>query len=326
MVYRILGHEKNEALLARALTNGKIFPTWIFHGPPGIGKSGIAFKFAKCLLVGTERTKETLDVAPDNPVHGLVDQRIHPDFFLLEQTNGSVSIDDTRKLLMKIRKTPALSGWRVVILENSSGLNKNICNSLLKMLEEPPANTAIIMICNQLGTIPRTLLSRASLLCFHPLREPLVKQILEEKQIKNPSELARLAEGSVGYALRLNENDGISIYNNILNGFSMRDNNSHSKTLKWIIENNVHNHFEIIKMSLLRILKIYIDALVGIAEESVQEEAQILRPLVEQRRAFPDLEIKKVQEIIDMIYRCEPLMLDKNAVIVCVFGKFFGEI
>jgi DNA polymerase III delta prime subunit len=321
-IHSILGHEKEEAMLARTVASDRIFPTWIFYGPLGVGKASIANKFAKCLLSCTVSENGTLDINPENPIHKLVDLRTHPDFFVLEQRGESISIDETRKLLSRVRKSPALSRRRVMILENISNLNKNIHNSLLKMLEEPPKDTVVIMICNHIGAVPKTLLSRAVKVYFRPLSESMVKQILDDRNLEDSEILARLSEGSVGYALHLNDNNGIEIYNNILKGF-FSDGNLYQKTLKWIIDNNLCNNFEIIKTSILRILKIYTDMLSDAANENFREEIEILKPMVDAKRSYPDREIKKIQEIISMIGMCNSMILDKNAVVVNVFERFF---
>jgi DNA polymerase III delta prime subunit len=319
----ILGHEKEEAILARALSSGRVFPVWIFYGPSGIGKACIAMKFAECLLAGAVPNGNTLDT-DDEKIHKLADMRIHPDFFVLEQTDESISVDDTRKLFAKIRKSPSVSQRRVVLLENSSDLNKNIYNSLLKILEEPPRDTVIIMICDHLGAIPKTLLSRAAKIFFRPPGEALVKQILDDMNVPNSLRLAQLSGGSVGYALRLAKNNGIEIYDNILKGF-YPDGSAYQKTLKFIIENNLCENFDIIKFSILKILKTYVDMLGGIDEEDSSEEIKILKPIVDACREYPVSEIKKVQEIIHMIELCDPAILDRNAVIVDVFEHFFGN-
>ncbi|MDR0678010.1 MAG: AAA family ATPase, partial [Holosporaceae bacterium] len=274
----VLGHEKEKSMLYEAIIHNKVFPTWIFHGPFGVGKASIANEFAKCLLAGITPQSSTLDIPRENPIHKMVDLRIHPDFFVLEQSNESISIDDVRKLLLKIRKSPSMSQRRVLILENSSNLNRNIHNSLLKILEEPPKNTVIIMICNNIGIIPKTLLSRTAKIHFGSLNKSLVKQILDNMGIANSKDLSRLSEGSVGYALRLNNSNGIEIYNNILNGFSFGG-NSYKKTLKWIIDNKLcDDNFEIIKTSILRILKTYTEILSNIMDENHEEEIKTLEP------------------------------------------------
>ncbi|MDR2645736.1 MAG: hypothetical protein LBC04_00950 [Holosporaceae bacterium] len=317
----IVGRAQEEAQLARALIHNKIFPTWIFHGISGIGKARVAVKFAKHLLADVVPAKESLGGGLD--VHKLVDSRTHPDFFMWEQTPEPATIEDARALFLRVRKTPALSKRRVVIWENASDLNKNIYNSLLKILEEPPVHTVIILICNGIGAIPQTLLSRAAKIYFSPLEESAVKLILDNMNVKNSERLAQLAEGSAGYAWQLYENNGIEIYANILSAFSSGG-DIYPKTLKWIIDNNLCDNFKIIKTSILRILKIYTNLLGGIVNDKYLEEIKVLAPTVAKKK-YPEREIRKIQDIVLMLNLSETLSLDKNAAIVNVFERFFKD-
>jgi DNA polymerase-3 subunit delta' len=233
-----VGRAREEAQLARALIRNKIFPTWIFHGISGIGKAHVAVKFAKHLLADVIPMEESLGGGLNDITHSLVDSHTHPDFFMQEQTSEPATIEDARALFLRVRKTPALSKRRVVIWENASDLNKSIYNSLLKILEEPPAHTVIILICNGIGTIPQTLLSRAAKIYFPPLEESAIKLILDDMNVKNSERLAQLADGSAGYAWQLHANNGIEVYDNILNAFSSGG-DIYPKTLKCIIDNNL---------------------------------------------------------------------------------------
>ncbi|MDR0753232.1 MAG: hypothetical protein LBE95_01000 [Holosporaceae bacterium] len=320
---KLVKRSQEEAQLARALIHNKIFPTWIFYGISGVGKARVAVKFAKYLLAGTVPTEESLDGELDDTTHKLVDLRTHPDFFMMEQMSEPYTIEDARALFLRIWKTPALSKWRVVIWENASDLNKNIYNSLLKMLEEPPTRTVIILICNSIGAIPQTLLSRAAKIYFSPLEESTIKLILDNMNVKNSERLAQLAEGSAGYAQQLYENNGIEIYDNILKAFSSGG-NIYPKILKWIIDNNLCDNFQIIKTSILRILKIYANLLGGIVDDKYLEEIKILTPTVA-KKTHPELEIGRIQEIILMLNLSETLSLDKNAAVVNVFERFFKD-
>jgi DNA polymerase-3 subunit delta' len=313
---RILGHEKAESVLVHAIKSGRIFPTWIFHGQFGVGKSSMAYRFAKRLLSNAEITSDSLNIPENDPVHKLVSLRTHPDLITLEQKD-SVSIDETRNLLTKIWMKSSLSQWRVVILENASNLNKNIYNSLLKVLEEPPQVTVIILICTHLGTLPKTLLSRAAMLKFEPLEISTVTQVLQEMQIGNAENLAQLSGGSIGYALHLYQNNGIEIYDKLLQAFSS---DSHSNILKYLVDNKTD--FTIAKEGILRILQIYMDLLTGI-EETNSKEREVLRPKIA-RVTNIDAEMEKLSEIVRMLCKCETMMLDKSAVLLYVFEKFFN--
>lgn len=305
---KILGHEKIEQELAHAIVSEKIFPTWIFCGPFGVGKASVAKKFAKCLLSGFVPSNNSLDIPEDNGIHHLIDSRTHPDFFILEQSDESISINETRELMQKIRKTPTMSKWRVVIIENASNLNKNIYNSMLKILEEPPKNTAIIMICQNTGRIPRTLLSRACKIHFNPLKDNQVESVLKNMGINEAEELAKIANGSVGYAIYLKEHNGIEIFNALLKTFRSGD----KKSLQYIIDSEANNNFRIIKESLLKIFHMYIEQLDGIADHGFKQTNNSV-----------EKEVKKIVEIISMINKSDVLMLDKQAVVAYAFEKFF---
>ena len=323
----IIGHEKIENELARSIISGKVFPTWVFSGPFGVGKAGIAKKFAKCLLSGFKPQLNNLNLSPsplyipeDDPIHRLVDLRTHPDLFILEQTEESISINATRELMQKIRKKPTMSEWRVVIIENASNLNKNIYNSMLKILEEPPKNTVIIMICQNTGNIPKTLLSRASKVVFNPLKDHQVETVLRKMQVIPESEVTKIAaisNGSVGYALYLSKHNGLEIFEKLEKAFYEND----KKSIQYLIDSNLANNFRIIKESLFKIFQTYIREISGINnnKSSNTEENTFRIP----KNIDAEKEIKKIFEIIAIINRTESLMLDKTVVLAYAFEKFF---
>lgn len=307
---KILGHEEIEKKLSTSIISGKIFPTWIFYGPYGVGKSSVAKNFAKLLLSDNE---------PNERINKLVDSRTHPDFFILEQRNDNVSIDEIRELMGKIRKKPSLSKRRVVLIENASYFNKNIYNAMLKILEEPPADTVIILICQNLGYIPRTLLSRAAKVHFNSLNDSEVEEVLRQNGIKNTKALTKFANGSPGYAMYLHEHDGIEIFNTILSIFESYENRK--RKIEQLINDN--DTFKMIKDMFIKLLSLYIETIVGnIDEVKYTSEAEVFRKIIAKRHPNIDIETKKVLDIISLLNKAESLTLDKSAVIMCAFEKF----
>ena len=320
-----LGHEEAENALAQAIHLGKVFPTWIFCGPFGVGKSTLAHRFAKCLLSETIPTGGRLECTNEKVSH-MVDLRIHPDFFVLEQREENVSIDETRELVAKILKTPSMSKWRVMILENASNLNKNICNSLLKILEEPPKNSVVMLICENISLLPRTLVSRSSVLNIGALKTEQVAEILKLKGVENSEQLAMLSNGSVGYALYFLENNGMEIYEKLLEAFDFSEGQAnYRKSLNFLMDNDYIGNFRIFRESLVRILKIYADLLNGVAENCSNRECEILMSNIRGKNLNTDRELKKILGIIHMIGKGETMMLDKKSVLLYVFEKFFEE-
>jgi hypothetical protein len=323
----IVGHERAERFLAHAIRSEKIFPAWIFCGPFGVGKSSLAHMFAKCLLAGRVPENDSVNIIEaEDQINRLVDMRTHPDFFVIEQSDNPVSIDDTRNLLQKIHKMPTLSRWRVVIIENASNLNKNIYNSLLKILEEPPKNTAIIMVCQNTGLIPKTLLSRSVKIDFNPLELNTVQRVLDDIGFENSQKFAKLSNGSIGYAIYLKNHNGIEIYDLLLRAFEyFNDGVNQRKNLQRIIDKYIGENFLIVKESLLKILKLYVETLTGtIDQDKYSDEVAVFGGFIGSQKINIDDEIRKTLEIISIINKTEALMLDKSAVLVYVYEKFFN--
>lgn len=309
---KIVGHRKQTELIAKSINSDKVFPVWIFWGTDGIGKTSVAYKFAKCLLADLNSVNESLDIPDDCKIHNLVDNKTHPDFFVLD--SSSPSIDEVRTLMGKVRKTPSLSKRRVVIIQNTDKLNKNIYNSLLKILEEPPRDTVFILICSNIGSLPITLLSRAIKLKFNPLSTSEMKLALNLFDIENAEILSSIADGSVGDALYLHENDGVNLYQHLLKAFSSDYETSH-KTAAYIIENKLSDNFRLIKQLIIRVLKEYIDTITEIKINNYFSQSI--------GKVSIDHETEKVLQIISNLNRGENLMLDKNGMIAEVFETFY---
>ncbi|MDR3155530.1 MAG: NACHT domain-containing protein [Holosporaceae bacterium] len=307
---RVLGHKKIESILANAIRSKRVFPTWIFSGPPGVGKSMMADKFARCLLSDTIPSGNFLDVPLQHPVHRLVDMRTHPDLFVLEnQADTVASIDDTRQLMAKFRKKPTLSRWRVVLLKGAENLNKNIHNSLLKILEEPPANSVIIMTCSHVGSMPKTLLSRSARINFRPLETELVQSYLEKIGTPNPGKLAKLSGGSIGYALQLQHNDGTAVREMLEHIFqSDQLDDVTCKNIGHLMDTYAATHFSIIKESILQIMGSYVSMLVDKTPAST----------------VLDIKILKIMDIISMLNKEQRFMLDRDVVLAYIFERFFS--
>lgn len=299
-------------VIARSMNSEKVFPVWMFWGTDGIGKTSVAYKFAKCLLSDLNSVNETLDIPDDSKIHNLVDNRTHPDFFV--QDSASPSIDEVRILMGKVRKTPSMSKRRVVIIQDADKLNKNIYNSLLKILEEPPRDTVFILICSNIGSLPITLLSRAIKLKFNPLSTSEMTLALSLFDVENADILAAISDGSIGDALYLYENNGVDLYQYLLKAFSSDYQTSH-KAVKYIIENKLSDNFRLIKQLIIRVLKEYIDTITEIKINDYFSQFV--------GRVSIDHETAKVLQIISNLNKGEALMLDKNGMIAEVFETFY---
>ena len=97
-------------------------------------------------------------------------------------------------------------GRRVVIIDDADVMNVNAANALLKILEEPPLRTTILLISHQPSGLLPTIRSRCRTLRLGTLDPDQMARALAQSGIAvegNPAALSELSGGSVGGALRL---------------------------------------------------------------------------------------------------------------------------
>jgi len=147
----------------------------LFHGSPGLGKFNLAVNLAHYLLGENHSQSEQLFSAGTHPDLHMVlpEEHLEQQIELvqvaanryLEAHKGKpkkdISIYQIRTLNAALATHPHIANMRVVIIGFSEQINRNGANALLKNLEEPPANTLFILVCNQL-----TVRSRCSLVHF----------------------------------------------------------------------------------------------------------------------------------------------------------------
>ena len=209
----IVGHdevvEKFRAMLAR----GRLASTFLFVGPPGVGKRSFSLGLAKALLCQS-CPAELLD--PCGACLGClqVAAGTHPDllrvakptdksFIPLELFIGSKERRMQEGLCHDIALKPFMGGRRVAIIDDADYLNEEGANSLLKTLEEPPPRSVLILI----GTSPDrqlpTIRSRAQTIRFGRLSEDAIATMLVEQGIAEDEAQARRLAATSGGSLEL---------------------------------------------------------------------------------------------------------------------------
>lgn len=243
----LLGHAEAERVLLESHASGRLPHAWLISGPAGIGKATLAFRFARYLFANPSgadagagglfaaedvpaEMPESLYVNPDRPVFHRVASGGHSDLFTVERTlnkQGKLSqmirIEDVRDAINFAHMTPSEGGFKVIVVDGAETMNRASENAFLKVLEEPPADTVILLVSHAPGRLLPTTRSRCRSLTLKPLPSDVVTTLLARLAPEIPpaeaAELARLGEGSVGRAMMLAAGDGLATYRDMLEIF-----------------------------------------------------------------------------------------------------------
>lgn len=229
----LIGHEEAERTLLDAIASGKMHHAWLLTGPRGIGKATLAYRLARYLMAHGMEGPATdmfgggptsLAVDPADPLFRRIAAGGHPDLVTLERQENprtkvlrdEIVIDQVRDLSGFFAMTPAEGGFRVAIIDAMDELNRNAANALLKLLEEPPARSVLILVAHAPGRLLPTIRSRCRRLALRPLPAPSVEAILNRLwpgiAPEESAGLTRLADGSPGRALALAAAGGLNHY------------------------------------------------------------------------------------------------------------------
>jgi DNA polymerase-3 subunit delta' len=179
-------HAEARRLLDAALREGPAH-AYLFHGPPGVGKREVARRFAHALLD--------------------TDREFHPDLYELDALGEMIRIDAIRELRRDLHMRPFEAGRRVYLLHRAHLMNEDAADALLKDLEEPPPYAVIVLIADDLGPLPETILSRCQLVPFRRLSERAIRELVDARapQLDDATRaaLARVAAGRLDRLERL---------------------------------------------------------------------------------------------------------------------------
>ena len=347
----LLGQEMAERILAKGFSSERLPHAWMFTGPKGIGKATLAFRFARYVLAhrpikdtgtlplevsdtqnisGTEA--DTLYLAPSNPIFQRVAASGHSDLMTIEaelknakNSRGVIGVDNVRKISHFFRLTAGEGGWQVVIIDSADDMNVNAANALLKVLEEPPANALLLLVCHNPGKLLPTIRSRCQKLRLNQLDEATISKLLARYMPHLHQDtrdgLAALSDGAIGRAIELALASGLEIQKQIMN-FLMQVPTIDFAALRdfstQMGQANAGAQFEAMANLLRRVLWRLIPYASGNPRDDLNtEETEVFKHLIEYAKL--DRWLKVWEETNDLLDNANRFNLDRKYLILHIF-------
>ena len=238
------GHEDTRAVLSASIAAGRLPSSLLFHGPPGVGKQRLALWLGQLLLCSAPADGEPCGACQSCRMAVRLEHPDLHWFFPLPRPKGAAgdrlgdALEEARAAELVLRRTdplratsadgmagiylahvhvllrsagsrPAMGHRKIFIVGDSEALvpqesSPEAANALLKLLEEPPADTTIILTAADPAVLLPTIRSRLLPVRVRPLPAAEVERILREAAGASPDDArraARLAQGALGRAV-----------------------------------------------------------------------------------------------------------------------------
>lgn len=201
----ILGNSLAKNILKKALQKDKVPNSLLFCGPEGVGKKDMALELAKALNCEKKRVDACEECEPCRAIN----KGNFPDVMVISPEGNVIKIDQMRLVKQLSYLKPMRGKRRVFIVFEAEKMNEEAANSLLKILEEPPFFSHIILVTHNPYVILLTIKSRCQILNFLPISKEDIEKILVEKGYEEEKAkiISLLVRGNLKQALSMEWNE-----------------------------------------------------------------------------------------------------------------------
>ena len=239
----LFGHAEAEHTLLEAYKSGRIPHAWLIGGPPGIGKATLAYRLARFVLAHPDpqapdvQNATSLAVDPEKLVARRIAAQAQGDLLVLERMLNEqtgklytvIRVDDVRRTVSFFGSTAGEGGWRIAIVDAVDDLQREGANALLKVLEEPPPRTLLLLVSHAPGRELATIRSRCRRLLLRPLATADVVRAVAAATGRDADEpevrdAGAASDGSVARALALLDGPALALRQRVLELFAQLPN------------------------------------------------------------------------------------------------------
>lgn len=221
-----IGNPSAVAVVRTMLASNAVPGSLLFSGPEGVGKKTLAMMLAKaldcerlnddfcnecahCRKIQDMLALASADLAGRREMKDSVrrvDGLVYFDVQLIEPITRYILIDQIRELRRVAYSRPFELAHRVFIVDQAQAIHWQAVDLLLKVMEEPPPDTSIILVCPNPDELRATLRSRCQQLPFLPVDDQQIERLLRQENRVDQAQLplaVRVAGGSVAAAKTL---------------------------------------------------------------------------------------------------------------------------
>ena len=204
----IKGQNNAVRYLINSLSSGRIASSYLFSGPEGVGRASTAKAFIAAIICPEKAQAD--EACGRCPACRRLDALKHPDIIWIKpQKNGSIKINEIREVKNVLSLKPYESTISACVIEDAHMVTPEASNALLKVLEEPPGDSLLILVTSKKELLLETVVSRCAEVRFHSLSVSDTKDIITALGAdigeKSAYFLSYFSQGSPGRALKMIE-------------------------------------------------------------------------------------------------------------------------
>lgn len=218
---QLFGHEQLEQTLLHAFKGKHMPSSIILTGPKSIGKATLAYRLAR-FIFGQPSQSKSLYIAEDQLIFKRIANDNYSDLLVVQNSDSAtqnISVDEVRRIKQFLHLSPAESNYRMVIIDAADDMTVAASNALLKVLEEPPQNTILLLISHNINKLLATIRSRCCVYRLHlPPKgeaEEVTRQLCPGIQAHESAQLLNLST-IPGQAIALYQANALEYYQAIL--------------------------------------------------------------------------------------------------------------
>ena len=237
MLFRsVIGHQEIKDKLIKSIKNGRISHAQLFLGPEGSGNLAMALAYVQYLFCEDRKEDDSCGVCSSClKISKLAHPDLHFSFPFIakkkddisnnyidpfreavldnpylnqinwysqlgeEKKQGIINVAESAEISKKLSLKAYEGGYKVSLIWTSENLNISAANKLLKLLEEPPDKTVIILVANESERMLKTILSRTQLVKIPRLsNEEITNGLIDKFEMEHDlaENLAAMSDGN----------------------------------------------------------------------------------------------------------------------------------